>query len=143
MSSIPVPATEVRVELEKVLSSGTFKTSSRSSNLLRFLVEQTLAGNAANLKDYTLGAEALGRGVDFDPRTDPIARAEVSRLRSRLELYYSKEGLSDTLLITVPKGNYVPIFEARPFNSDRSSHALSGSRKKLLWGALVVLTLVA
>jgi hypothetical protein len=37
------------------------------------------------LKEYTLGAEALGRGTSFDPRTDPIVRAEVSRLRGRLD----------------------------------------------------------
>jgi hypothetical protein len=99
--------------LEKVLSSGTFHGASRSAKLLRFLVQETLAGRSDRLKDYTLGAEALGRGDDFDPRTDPIARVEASRLRSRLDLYYATEGRSDSIRITLPKGGYVPVFERR------------------------------
>src|SRR5262245_28027593 len=121
-----VSSAVVLQELEKVLSSGTFRSAGRSSQLLRFLVEQTLQGNADRLKDYTLGAEALGRGDDFDPRTDPIARVEASRLRSRLELYYATEGASDPLLINLPKGGYVPAFAHRAARSEgtrlNSSH---------------------
>ncbi len=94
-----------------MLASTAFRTSGRSAKLLKFLVEETLAGRADRLKDYTLGAEALGRGDSFDPRTDPIARVEASRLRSRLELYYGTEGHADPVRITLPKGGYVPSFE--------------------------------
>jgi Tol biopolymer transport system component len=106
-------ATQVLEQLERMLQSSAFRGAARSSTLLRFLVEQTLAGHADRLKDYTLGAEALGRGDAFDPRTDPIARVEASRLRSRLELYYATEGASDPVVITLRKGGYVPVFEAR------------------------------
>ena len=72
-------------QLERMLSSSAFRRAERSSALLRFIVEQTLGGQADRLKEYTLGAEALGRGESFDPRTDPVVRAEASRLRTRLE----------------------------------------------------------
>ena len=58
------------------------------ATLLEFLVNAVLEGRAQYLKEYTLGAEALGRGADFDPRVDPIARVEASRLRGRLELVF-------------------------------------------------------
>ncbi len=106
-------STQVLEQLERMLQSSVFRGAARSSTLLRFLVEQTLAGHADRLKDYTLGAEALGRGDAFDPRTDPIARVEASRLRSRLELYYATEGASDPVVITLRKGGYVPVFDAR------------------------------
>ena len=83
MDRATVPPDSVTEQLERVLQSEVFRATGRSSTLLRFVVEQTLAGHAERLKDYTLGSEALGRGVDFDPRTDPIARVEASRLRSR------------------------------------------------------------
>ena len=108
MESTILPSTAVLEELEKILSGSVFRNAGRSSRLLRFVVDDTLNGRADRLKDYTLGAEALGRGDDFDPRTDPIARVEASRLRSRLELYYATEGASDPVIITLPKGSYVP-----------------------------------
>lgn len=100
-------------QLDRVLSSKTFRRSDRSSALLRFVVERTLAGGADQLKEYTLGVEALGRGGSFDPRTDPVVRAEASRLRDRLERYYRTDGRSDPILLSLPKGSYVPRFERR------------------------------
>lgn len=108
-----MPSAEVEAALSRVLESATFRGADRSQLLLRFIVQQTLAGQAYRLKDYTLGSEALGRGDDFDPRTDPTARAEASRLRSRLNLYYGTEGATDEVTIVVPKGSYVPVFERR------------------------------
>ena len=101
-------------QLERVLSSSVFRRAERSSALLRFIVEQTLDGRADRLKEYTLGAEALGRGESFDPRTDPVVRAEASRLRTRLEQYYETAGGSDAVLVTLPKGTYVPQIVPRP-----------------------------
>src|SRR5437868_7272046 len=143
MSSTTLPPAAVLEELEKMLSSGTFRSASRSSKLLRFLVEQTLAGNAAHLKDYTLGAEALGRGNEFDPRIDPIARVEASRLRSRLELYYATEGVSDALVITLPRGSYVPAFVNRSAKTETATSEVSRPRVQLAWGLLAVITLIA
>src|SRR5437868_4702357 len=120
METAEIPSLIVMEELEKVISSEVFRGASRSRVLLRFLVEETVNGNADRLKDYTLGAEALGRGDDFDPRTDPIARVEASRLRSRLELYFATEGISDGLIIKLPKGGYVPRFEKRSTITTRS-----------------------
>jgi eukaryotic-like serine/threonine-protein kinase len=101
-------------QLEKVLSSSVFRRADRSSALLRFIVEQALDGQADRLKEYTLGAEALGRGESFDPRTDPVVRAEASRLRTRLEQYYETTGRTDSLRLTLPKGTYVPQFAPGP-----------------------------
>ena len=97
-------------ELDRALASSTFQGAERSKVLLRFLVEETLADRADRLKEYTLGAEALGKGDSFDPRSDPIVRAEASRLRGRLERYYTTEGQADPVVIALPKGSYVPQF---------------------------------
>src|SRR6187200_1132879 len=92
-------------QLEKVLSSSVFRRADRSSALLRFIVEQTLNGQADRLKEYTLGSEALGRGESFDPRADPVVRAEASRLRGRLEQYYKTSGRTDPVVIELSKGS--------------------------------------
>jgi Tol biopolymer transport system component len=125
MDSGGVSPQAVEAHLERVLGSATFRGAERSRRLLRFVVEETLHGRADGLKDYTLGAEALGRGDEFDPRTDPIARVEMSRLRSRLDLYYATVGASDEVRIVVPKGGYIPRFEMRSSAADTPPAAAS------------------
>ena len=97
-------------QLERVLASSLFQGAARSRALLKFIVEESLDGRTDRLKEYTIGAEALDRGDSFDPRTDPIVRAEASRLRGRLERYYAVEGQADPVVIVLPKGSYVPQF---------------------------------
>src|SRR5215831_1211195 len=99
MDALAVSTDLVRSTLEKVLASPLFQGASRSRALLKFIVEEHAAGHLDRLKEYTIGAEALGRGDSFDPRTDPIVRAEASRLRDRLERYYATDGKSDPFAI--------------------------------------------
>jgi serine/threonine-protein kinase len=113
MSSEPIARGVVIEQLDRILSSAPFRATERSRTILRYLVERTLDGQGDRLKEYTIGAEALGRGVGFDPRTDPIVRAEVSRLRTRLDRYYSTEGSNDDVVIELPKGTYVARFSRR------------------------------
>ena len=113
-------AEAIEQQLARILDSQTFRTAERSKALLRFIVQEALANRSNRLKDYTLGVEVLGRGEQFDPRTDPIARVEASRLRSRLELYYATEGALDPIRILIPKGGYIPEFETRTAASPES-----------------------
>lgn len=106
-------AAEVREQLARILASENFRNAQRSSALLRYLVEQTLAGRSDSIKEYTLGVDVLGRNESFDPRMDPIARVEASRLRNRLEAYYGSEGATDPILVSLPRGGYVPRFLER------------------------------
>ena len=108
-----VPHDAVRAALASILASQGFATADRSSRLLSFLVDATLEGRAQYLKEYTLGADALGRGPGFDPRLDPIARVEASRLRKRLEQYFATDGANDDIIIALPKGSYQPRFAWR------------------------------
>jgi Tol biopolymer transport system component len=142
MGTGEIAQASVAEHLERVLRSEVFRTASRSSKLLRFLVEETVNGRADRLKDYTLGAEALGRGDNFDPRTDPIARVEASRLRSRLELYYATEGASDPVVITLPKGGYVPRFDYRSPAEQTSARPRAPYRRGW-WAAALVAAFAA
>src|SRR5262250_1062032 len=108
MQMTTLPDGAIRAQLEKIIASVTFQGAHRAIRLLQFLVERTLTGQASTLKEFTLGVDGLGRGPSFDPRTDSIVRVEASRLRTRLELYYAKEGAADPVFIALPRGSYVP-----------------------------------
>jgi eukaryotic-like serine/threonine-protein kinase len=100
----------VRLQLDRMLNSTAFAGADRSSRFLRFVIERTLAGRAQEIKESVIGVEVLGRNPSFDPKTDPIVRAEAGRLRSRLESYYQTEGRDDRVRIALPKGGYAPEF---------------------------------
>jgi Tol biopolymer transport system component len=123
--------------LERVLSATPFRQAERSAGLLRYLVRRSLDGAGDRLKEYTVGVEALGRGAEFDPRTDPIVRAEASRLRGRLERYYAGEGQSDVMVIELPKGAYTARFHARQAAAeippDEAPAPLAVSSRKVPW----------
>ncbi len=105
-----LPSQDARAAMERVLSGSTFAQATSLSKLLRYLVEETLAGRADRLKEYTLGVDVFERGEAFSPKTDTIVRVQARRLRAKLAAYYAQEGASDDLLIAVPKGQYVPNF---------------------------------
>jgi adenylate cyclase len=97
---------EARAALERILASRCFQQAGRASDFLRFVVEQTLAGNGQRLKGYTIGVEVFGRPADFDAQSDALVRVEAGRLRRRLVEYYADEGSSDTVRIELPRGTY-------------------------------------
>jgi TolB-like protein len=104
---------DVRQQLERILGSEAFAGAGRHSRVLRYLVERTLAGDGDQLKEYVLGTEVFDRPDSYDPRIDSIVRVEVRRLRSRLEDYYRGPGANDPVVITIPRGAYVPDFADR------------------------------
>lgn len=106
-------AQRVRAQLERILSSAAFAGSERASRFLRLVVERTLRGDAAGLKEVVIAVEAFKRDVSFDPKADPIVRVEAGRLRDRLRSYYDGEGKADAVLIELPKGSYAPRFSER------------------------------
>ena len=82
--------------------------------LLNFLVETTLEGNAHYLKETTIGVAVFGRPPDYDPKTDTIVRSQAWRLRAKLRDYYATEGAHDPVIIDIVKGQYSATFSLRP-----------------------------
>ena len=109
MEMVPDPA-GIREQLERILASDLFASAGRHSRMLRYLVDRTLAGEGDQLKEYVLGTEVFDRPDSYDPRLDSIVRVEVRRLRSRLEDYYRGPGAADPVVVTIPRGSYVPVF---------------------------------
>ncbi|WP_046866415.1 tetratricopeptide repeat protein [Microvirga massiliensis] len=103
--------TEIRSALQRVTLSEAFRNTPQLVSFLTFVVERSLAGEAQEIKGYTIATRALGRPPDFDPQTDPIVRVEAGRLRRALDLYYAGSGKGDPVRIRIPRGSYVPRFE--------------------------------
>lgn len=111
VASAPMEPGVVQQQLERILASRQFVDTTRLARFLKYLVNQTLAGNDEALKGYSIGLDVFDKPDDFDPAIDTIVRVQASKLRSRLDLYYATDGAEDPLRILVPKGSYVPVFQ--------------------------------
>jgi hypothetical protein len=117
--SVPTPARgpagspaeeQVREELNRVLACHEFRTSKRSQDFLRYVVENTLLGHGDMLKERTIGIEVFGRPTSYDPGDDATVRVKAGEVRKRLGIYYSDQGAHDPVRIELPSGTYVPEF---------------------------------
>ena len=105
-------AEQSRQQIDRIIHSTTFRNALTLQQLFQFVADKAITGTTEGLKEYTIGVEAFGRRVDFDPKTDPIVRVQIHRLRQKLKEYYDAEGRNDTIFIEIPKGHYLPRFES-------------------------------
>jgi len=108
--TIQTDRADVMVELNKILQDQKFVASPMMALFLRFVVEQTLAGEANRIKAYTVAVEALGKPCEFDPQRDPSVRVMAKRLRATLDDYYDRTD-NHEVVIKLRSGSYVPDFE--------------------------------
>ncbi|WP_346899886.1 hypothetical protein [uncultured Roseibium sp.] len=104
---------DARLALHKVLTSPEFSSVIQLRSFLNYVVSKAIEDRLDEIKGYTIAVEALGRDASFNPVTDPIVRVEAARLRRRLTKYYTGSGKHDPIVIAIPKGSYVPVFELR------------------------------
>ena len=89
---------EVRGQMERILANRRFAASERSATFLRYVIDRTLAGDSAAIKEVVIAVAIYGRSADYDPKIDSVVRVEASRMRAKLKGYYDEEGSR------VPKG---------------------------------------
>lgn len=110
----PGIVSDSRAQVERILQSKVFRTSEVLRHLFSYLAERSFDGTAENLKEYTIGLDALGKPASFDPRQESVVRMHTARLRQKLAEYYRSEGADDPILVDMPKGGFKITFEPRP-----------------------------
>ena len=105
-----LPSSEIHEQMDRILNSTEFNATDAQRSFLQYVVEKTLAGQAQEIKGYTVATEVFGRSEDFDQSIDPIVSIHANKLRRALERYYFTAGTNDPLRIDIPKGTYVPLF---------------------------------
>lgn len=158
-----VDAPKIREQLERLLSHPLFANSKRYPALLAYTVEQTLLGNAGELKERSIAVEVFGRAPSYDANADPVVRITAGEVRKRLTQYYYDSGHRGEMVIELPIGSYVPVFRGpeRPTSEPEPAALLSepaadsdapsgpvapADRTRLRWmygGALVLVAVAA
>ena len=73
-------------------------------------MQETISGRSNCLKEYTIAINVLEKPLTFNPQENGIVRIHAGRLRRALSEYYNDMGRDDEVVITIPKGKYVPVF---------------------------------
>lgn len=128
------------------MGSRAFDGSARQIRLLRFLVDEVLAGRGGEISAPLIATRVLDRPAGFDSTEDTIVRVEISKLRRALARHYEATP-GAALRIELPRGSRTPIFVAdndapvsapvsRPVHegppSDRVSVAPAGGDRPVL-----------
>jgi hypothetical protein len=157
-------------ELQEILASHHFCNSKRYPAMLKYIVENTLAGKSDHLKERTIGIEVFDRPPTYDTNSDTVVRYTAGEVRKRLLLYYSESGRNSAVRISLPAGSYIPEFHhghdhprehgddagfraEHQLDGDALAHAdagdghsmLAGSRsnsKRLAWLGVAAITLI-
>ena len=112
IQELPVAESVIREELRLIMRSDTFENSPVMRRFLKFIVIEALEGRSERVKSTTI-AEAVFRRDPADAAGDGVVRTAAGRLRSALKTYYENEGAEADLIISLPKGRYVPVFIPR------------------------------
>lgn len=127
---------QVLAELERILTSPSFRARKLIRTFLRYAVHETLAGRGNQLNQYSIAVHALGKPEDFSPVYNPVVRIEAGRLRKLLHDYYADADTRSTVMITMPKGTYQVAFlpgshtqhQPHPTSGDMVPHVTEGPR---------------
>src|SRR6266481_497740 len=98
--------------VQRIVSSPHFQKSTRLRELLQYIVEQTLHGNAHDLTEQHIGNALFHKPSDYSPLEDSSVRVHVRQLRLKLHEYFNEDGRNEPIILEIPKGSYAPVFRA-------------------------------
>ena len=99
--------------LERIAESSQLKRSARLRTLLFYVARRSMKEGCERIHEHEIGVEVFGRPDGYDTNVDNIVRTNFTELRKRLETYFETEGLSEPLMIEIPRGSYIPVFHQR------------------------------
>lgn len=97
--------------VEEILASRTFAKAARLSSFLTYICQQTLEGKSERINEQQIGINVFSRSPSYQAADDSIVRSQARLLRQKLEEYFEHEHPNSPLIISIPKGGYVPIFQ--------------------------------
>ena len=109
-----VIALEVRRALVKrVADSQSFTSAPRLRAFFLYVVDCSLRGLPEEATEQQIGIHVFSRPAGYNSGDDSIVRSQARLLRMKLDAYFSSDGKNEPIVIEIPKGHYVPVFQVR------------------------------
>lgn len=104
---------EREVLVRRVASSSTFERSPRLRAFFLHVCRCALDNKPEAATEQQVGICVYDRPPGYNPNDDNIVRSQARQLRLKLEHHFANEGKDEPVVITIPKGRYLPLFETR------------------------------
>src|SRR5260221_5992281 len=99
--------------VSRVASSSIFEKSFRLRAFFLYVCRCALEHKPEEATEQQIGIHVYGRRPGYNPNEDNIVRSQARVLRMKLEHHFANEGKHEPVVITIPKGRYLSVFEAR------------------------------
>lgn len=132
---VPVATLEGQPEwdlVQRIVASPHLSKSPRLISLLQYVSRMTIEGRSAELTESHIGINVFGRPEGYNCSEDNIVRSHARLLRQKLDAYF--RDAAEDVILTIPKGGYVPVFEPR-------ARQTKERRPKKLWIIFVTLAI--
>ena len=106
-------AVEREALVRRVASSNAFEKSPRLKAFFLHVCQCALDNKPEAATEQQIGFRVYERPPGYNPNEDNIVRSQARLLRLKLEHFFANEGKDEPVVITIPKGRYVPVFETR------------------------------
>ncbi len=122
LADVPVPhskeapadaAGERETLVRRVASSGAFEKSPRLRAFFLHVCRCALDNKPEAATEHQIGICVYERPAGYNPNEDNIVRSQARLLRMKLDHHFANEGKDEAVVITIPKGRYLPVFETR------------------------------
>jgi hypothetical protein len=140
--------------VERITDSPHLKSSPRLCQFLFYVAECAIRNAPEEATEQQIGIRVFGRPPGYNSSEDSIVRTHARLLRQKLELYFAQEGHAEKIVVEVPKGHYLPVFQPRSSKApgihaaENATAAATMPTPPYLWlwafvGVLVALALAA
>ena len=120
-----VPLKERRALVQRVLWSREVARGERIHDFLAYVCNRALEDQDAQVHEQEIGHKVFGRPADYNPHDDNIVRVTAGNTRRKLEQYFIADGISEPVIIEIPKGKYTPVFRERdPSDLEQAASSL-------------------
>ena len=99
--------------VRRLAASSTFERSPRLRAFFLHVCRCALDNRPEGATEQQIGICVYDRPLGYNPNDDNIVRSQARQLRLKLEHHFANEGKDEAIVITIPKGRYLPVFEPR------------------------------
>lgn len=99
--------------VERIIESRGLGKSELLARFLRYVCDRQIHGRESEIIEQQIGVKVFGRSEGYNSNDDNIVRNYARTLRKRLEDYFKRDGWEEPVVLSIPRGGYVPVFSPR------------------------------
>src|SRR5713226_10638072 len=111
--------------VRRINTSSHFSSSPRLKQLLTYVADCALRDAPEDATEQQIGVRIFNRPPGYNSSEDSIVRSQARLLRIKLAAYFASDGVDEPLVLDVPKGHYLPVFQPAAARADLIGETVS------------------